>query len=170
LFHAAGKLFRIGGFKPVQANRVGHPKAPGESTSRRDAAGFQGRLDIFQYGKPGEKGEALEDDGYVLARTVDWRAVPEHLAGRGRRKASEDSEQGGFSRARWAEQREDLAGIDGQVQRSDNLDSIITRLVVELFYLTCFDEWLRHADYYRSQAGLHQSSRNRHGKGLSAIS
>ena len=118
LFHAAGQLFWIGALEAVQAHRVEHLDAARSALVRRNAAGFQRRFHVFQNSEPGKQREALEDDGYVLARTVDGRAVPEHLAGRGLRKAGKNSEQRGFARARGPEQRQNLVRIYSQVQRA----------------------------------------------------
>ena len=69
------------------------------------------------------------------------------------RKAGEDPEQRGFARARRPEQRQNLARINGEIQRRDHLDSVVAGLVVELFDLACFNQRLRHAAHYRSQGG-----------------
>ncbi len=76
--------------------------------------------------------------------------MPQHLAAGRARQAGEDAEQRGFAGTGGAQQRQNLIRINGQIQRRDDLDSIVTRLVVELFNLSCFNQGLRHAAYYRS--------------------
>ena len=108
------------------------------------AAGLQRRFDVFKHGEPGKQREALEDDGDVELGGGDRLVVPVDLARRGRRKPGQHAQQGGFARARRAEQREDLAGYDGQVGGRDHLDAVLAGLRVVLFNAFGTDDRLRH--------------------------
>ena len=105
---------------------------------------FERRLDVIQHRKPGEQREALEDDGDVGNRTIHRLAVPQHFAGGGFGKPSEDAQQRRFSRSGRAEQRENFAGVNGKIGGRDDLDARFAGFAVHLLDLLGFDDGFWH--------------------------
>ena len=127
--------FGIGGFEAIETDGVDHAHAAGAALFGVDAAGLQRGLNVFKDSKPGEQGEALEDDGDVDFGIGDRLFVPVDLAGGWARKAGKHAEHGGFARAGRAEQGDDLPGNDGQVGGRNDLDAILAGLGIILLDL-----------------------------------
>lgn len=81
----------------------------------------------------------MKDDGNVRRFVADRMAVPVNGAGAGGGKTSQHAEQGGFSAAGSAEQRDDLAGIDGEIGGGNDLDAAAVGLRVGFLQLARFD-------------------------------
>ena len=145
LAHSTGKLLGIGAFEAVEANGVEHFHAAGAALVGRDAASLEGGFDVFKDGKPGEEGEALEDDGDVDFSAGDWLLVPVDLAGGGCGEAGEHAQHGGFAGTGRAEKGEDFAGDYGKVGGGDDLNAVFAGLGVVFLHLfganDGFDRW-----------------------------
>ena len=132
LLHAAGKLFGIRRLEAVEAHGVDHLQRALVALNRADAARHQRRFHVLQHGEPGKQREALEDDGDVGNLPVHRFAVPEHVA-RGRLgQAGQHAQQGGFSRARRAQQGDNLARTHLQIGRRNDFNAIAVRLRIIL--------------------------------------
>src|ERR1700733_3081916 len=91
-------------------------------TSRTDA---QAERDILKYGHVAEKGVVLKDetDVPVACRLIgDILAVELHGAAIGEFESSDDAEQRGLARSRWAEQRHELAVGNFQIDVVERLE------------------------------------------------
>jgi hypothetical protein len=163
LLHAAGKFLGIGGFETVEADSIDDTQRALVALDGRHAAGFERSLDVFENREPGEERETLEDDGDVGRFALHGLAVPEYCArGRGR-ESRQHAEQSGFAAAGSAEQRDDLAGIDGEIGGGDDLDAAAIGLRIEFFELASLDDGdesggravcsAHERVYYRSTAG-----------------
>ncbi len=139
LFHAAGEFLGVGGFKTVQADGVNDAQGALAAFDGRHAAGLERRFDVFENGEPGKKRETLKDDRDVRRLITDRLAVPVNGAGAGGRETGQHAEQCGFAAAGSAEQRDDLAGIDGEVRGGDDLDAAAVGLRVGFLQLARFD-------------------------------
>ena len=135
LAHAAGKLLGIGGLESIQTYGIEHAQAALAALVGRNAAGLQGRLDVFEDGEPGEQGEALKHDGDIDLGFGDRFPVPVHVACRGTRKPRQHAQHGRLSGTGRAQQRQDLSRHDLQVGRRDDLNAIFARLCIVFFDL-----------------------------------
>ncbi len=66
--------------------------------------------------------------------------MPVDLAAGGRGESGEHAQEGGFSGAGGAEQRDDFAGRDGQVGGRDDLDAVLAGLCVVFLDAFCADD------------------------------
>ena len=109
LAHAAGQLLGIGVLEAVQADQVDGLEGALAPLRRGDAQGLEPDLHVFQHGQPGEQGEALEHHGHPLWRTVDGLALPGDVPAPGPGEACDDPQQGGLAGAGAAQEADDLA-------------------------------------------------------------
>ena len=144
LAHAAGELAGIGGFESVEADGVEDLEAAAMALGGFHAAGLQRRLNVLEDGEPGEEGKALEDDGDVGLGVGDVLAMPEDRAGGRAGEAGKHAQQRGFTGTGGAEEGDDLAGKDGEVSGSNDLNARVPRLRVELLDLPCLDNRFGH--------------------------
>ena len=119
LLHAAGDLVRIpvlGVRQPDEIQRiVGAPF----QVVLEDA--FDGQIDISKAGQPGQQRVVLEHHAAVGPGAVDVLAGEQHRA-RGRLEQARDQvEQRALAAARVADQRDELALADGEVDARENL-------------------------------------------------
>src|SRR5882762_401661 len=159
LLHAAGQFLGIGDFKTVEADGVNDAQGTLAAFDGRHAAGLERGLDVFENGEPGEERETLKDDGNIGRFVTDRMAVPVDGAGAGGRKTGQHAKQCGLAAAGRAEKHDDLAGIDGEIGWSDNLDAAAVGLQIEFLQLARFDDgsWCdlcgaHKRVYYRSTA------------------
>ena len=143
LLHAARKLLGIGGLKAVQADRVEHLQAARAALLCLDAASLQGGFHIFKNREPGKEREALKDDRDVDLGFGNGALVPVDLSGGGRGKSAQHAQHGRFSGARRAKQRQNLTRHDAQIGGGDDLNAVLTGLLIVLFYLFGADDGLR---------------------------
>jgi hypothetical protein len=142
LLHAAGELFGIGGFEAVETNRINDAQGTLVALDFGNAAGFERRFDIFDDGEPREKSEALKNDGNVGGFARDGLTMPIDSAPGSGREAGEHAKHGRFAAAGRAEQANNLARVNGDVRRSDDLYAAAIGLGVELFESPRFDDGL----------------------------
>jgi hypothetical protein len=100
LLHAAGKFLGISLLEAVQAHRIENAQGALHALHRPDAARLERRFHIVEHRQPREQREALKTME-TFARAGHRLAVPQHLSRRGRRKAGEHAQHGGFARAGW---------------------------------------------------------------------
>src|SRR5216683_8355498 len=90
-----------------------------------------GYFDVAHGGEGGEKVEALEDEAdlgaahfgaFGVGEFGEVGAVDQDRAGGGVGEAAEDVEEGGFSGARGADDGDELAGSDGEVDAAEGGD------------------------------------------------
>src|SRR5260370_13463181 len=86
-------------------------------------------------------------------------AVPVNGAGAGRGKTGQHAKQSGLAAAGSAEQRDDLAGIDGEIGGGNDLDAAAVGLRIGFLQLARFDDrsgcdvcGAHEREYYRSTA------------------
>ena len=115
LAHAAGQFARIGAFVTVQADQVDGGQRAGAHFLRRQVQRFQPQLHILQHREPGKQREALEHHRHALGRTFDGRAHIGEIAALRLRQAGDQAQQGGFAGAGAAEQADDLALLQGEI-------------------------------------------------------
>ncbi|GCC44401.1 hypothetical protein chiPu_0028598, partial [Chiloscyllium punctatum] len=80
-----------------------------------DAERFQSELDVLQHRQPGEQCERLEHHGDAVRRAGDRLAPAGRSPRRRRDQPCDDPQQGRLARSRAAEQPDDLAGMNRQV-------------------------------------------------------
>ena len=109
LAHAAGQLARQRAFEAGQADHVDHLLGAARPFGRRHALRFEAQLDVFLHRQPGKQRERLEHHADAARRAIQRHAVIQHLAFIGADQPGHDAQHGRFSRAGLAEQRDDLA-------------------------------------------------------------
>src|SRR5262249_22402028 len=90
------------------------------------------------------KGKALED--YCDIRRLPFKrlAVPREFAGGRLRKAGHDAQQRGFAAAGGSEQRDDFAGLDGEIGHPDDLNTCAVGLRIRLLDADGLDDRFAH--------------------------
>lgn len=115
LAHAARQLARIGGFEAVEADQVDRLQRTAADLGARQAERLEADLHVLQHGQPGKQREALEHHGDAGGRAADRPAEIADAAGGRWREAGDQPEQCRLARAGTAEQADDLAFVQGQV-------------------------------------------------------
>ena len=138
--HAAGQFFRIGSLETIEADRVEHFHAALVAFGGIDATGLQRGLDVLKHGKPGEQGEALENDGDVDFGIGDGLFMPVNLAGGRPGQTGEHTQHRRLARTGGAKQGDNLAGHDAEVGCRDDLNAVFARLGVVFFDLFGADD------------------------------
>src|SRR5205807_8804835 len=106
---AAGKHVGNGALVAVEADQVDRGERALAPLVRRDALRLEPDLDVLQHGEPGKQRKALEHHGDVAGRPVDAAARNGDVAAGRRHQAGNDAQEGRFPAARAAEQGDDLA-------------------------------------------------------------
>ena len=107
--------FGIGGLEAVEADQVDRGERPLAALGAIDPERLQSELDVLQHRQPGKQREGLEHHGDAVRRTDDGLAAAFRVA-RGRRdQAGDDAQQRRFAGAGAAEQADDLARADRQI-------------------------------------------------------
>jgi hypothetical protein len=140
LLHAPGKFFGISCFETIQTDGINNAERTLAAFDGRRAASLERGFDIFENGEPGEKGEALKNNGNVRRVVADRMAMPVNRARAGGRKTGQHAKQCGFAAARGAEQRNDLARVDGEIGGGNNLDVAAVGLRIGFLQLARFDD------------------------------
>src|SRR5713226_7432954 len=159
LFHSTGEFLGVGRLKTVEAHGIEDAQGALVAFNGRHAASFERGFDVFENGEPRKERETLKDDRDVGRFVTDRLAVPVNGAGGGRRKTSQHAKQRGFAAAGSAEERDDLARVNGEIGGGDNLDVTAVGLRVGFLQLARFDDWSgrdvgggHERVYYRSTA------------------
>ncbi len=130
LLHAAGKLLgvRRARSRPGPPNRgcAGLRFMRSVAAMPRALSGASTLSSTVSHGNNAKLWKTMETFGHGPGHRL---AVPQHLARGGRSEAGEHAQHGGFARARWPEQRQNLAGINGQVGGCQHLDACLGRPV-----------------------------------------
>ena len=123
--HSPGELLWVGCLEAVEANGVEDLQALLAAVFAGNAARNERRLDVLQHGQPGKQGEALKDDAHVDLGLQNGLAMPENLPGGGPGETGEHAQQRRLTRARRAQQGDDLslAQSPGQWARSPGYGS-----------------------------------------------
>ena len=158
LLHAARQFFGIGGFKPVQTDRIQHLHAPRATLFGVHAACLQGRFDILKHREPGEKRKALEDDGDIGLRAGNRLSVPIDLPCRRSGEPAQHAQHGGLAGAGRPQQRQNFSGQHAQIGSGDYLNPVLAGLCVEFFNLLGANDGVARRD-------LRRVRRRRHGRG-----
>ena len=134
--HAAGQLPRVGALEAGQADELAQLGSPRPPRLPADPPQLQRQRDVVRDRVPGEQVGVLEDEPEVLERlVVALAAAPDALpVGRHRARArgeqpGEDAQQGGLAAARAADQRDELAAGDGEVDVAEGVHLPAPRLV-----------------------------------------
>src|SRR4051812_45361664 len=108
LAHAAGELVHPLAALAAEVDHLEQPLGLGAALGLADAAGAQRQLDVGRGGQPRQQRRLLEHQGRALGRDLD-------RAGRGGQEARHDVEQRRLAAAGGAEQADELARLDGEV-------------------------------------------------------
>jgi hypothetical protein len=122
LLHAARELPRV---LVLEAFQVGHlDEAVGALARRlhRHAADLGLQQDVVEHAPPRQQQRALEHDAHVGLRAAHRLARQAELAAAGGQEAGHHLHQGALAAARRADDRDELAGPDLEVQRLQRLD------------------------------------------------
>ena len=115
LAHAARQFLGVGGFEAVEADQVDRRQRARAALGAVDAERLQPEFDVLQHRQPGKQREGLEHHGDAVRRSLDGLAAAFGVA-RGRRdQAGDDAQQRRLARSGAAEQADDLAGADRQI-------------------------------------------------------
>ncbi len=130
--HAARKLLGIGGFEAVEADQIDRRDGALPPLVARHALRLEAKLDIPQHGEPREKREALEHHRDALGRSVDRLAAIGDRAFARRGQAGDDAQESRLARARFAENGDDLAFLQREVDVIENQPAGMIRLLIGL--------------------------------------
>ncbi len=112
LLHAARQAFRILILEREQTGKTEQRAGGGLALAALHALHLQAELDVLAHRLPGEQRVLLKHHAAVGARSRDRIAVDGDFAAGRLEKAGDRVEQRGFSAARWADDRNEFAGID----------------------------------------------------------
>src|SRR5207247_1523748 len=84
--------------------------------------------DVLPHGHPRKEGEVLEHHAAVAARAGDGRVVDAHVAGGGLFETRDDPQQGRLAAAGRADQADELALVDEQVDMVQGLYPLVADL------------------------------------------
>ena len=158
LAHAARKLLGIGGLEAVEADEVDGGDGAAAALAARDALRLEAQFDIAEDGEPGEEREGLEHHGDALRRLVQLVAAIGDAALRGRRQPGEDAQEGRLAGARLAEDGDDLAFAEREVDVVEDQPPGMVMRLIGLADLRGGDEPLGGDG---GRCVVHQSSRSR---------
>jgi len=109
LAHSAGKLFRIGRFKPVQADKVDGLQGALAGFNFRHIQRLKTQFDVFENREPWKQRKALKHHGNAFSRAMQWRTLIDHLAFAGADQARNNAQERGFAAAGAPQQADNLA-------------------------------------------------------------
>jgi hypothetical protein len=122
LFHAARQLMRIMPLETLEPDHFDEFLAHRLALGGGDAAQLEPERDIVLDRAPRQQAELLEHHGAVLAGAGDLLAVDRHLAGIGRDQAEQHVEEGALAAARRADDGDELAFLDLDVEAVERVD------------------------------------------------
>src|SRR5262249_39276910 len=114
LLHAPGKLARIAFLKTSETDDFHQPADNPLALRRGRALAFEAEGDVVVHREPRKKRVFLEDDPTVGTWTLDESAIDDDLAIRAEESA-DDIEKRALAAAGRADNRNELAFVDGQV-------------------------------------------------------
>src|ERR1700674_2804053 len=79
LFHAAGKLLRIGALEAVEADGIENAQCTFVTLEDGHSASFERGFDVVEYGQPGEQSKTLEDNGHARVLRRNGAPMPQDL-------------------------------------------------------------------------------------------
>ena len=120
LAHAARQFLRVGGFESVEADQVDRRQRALAALGAVDAKRLQTQFDVFQHRQPRKQREGLEHHGDAVRRARDGLAAAFGVARGGRDQSGDDAQQRRLAGAGAAEQADDLARMDGQIDFFEN--------------------------------------------------
>src|SRR5690606_28227821 len=132
LLLAAGELGRAPIGIAFEPHRGESPLHPGLDLGARPAAHREGKRDVLADGHVREEGVGLEDDPELppmRGQVVDRMPVHPDRAGRRRLEPGEHHERRRLARARRAEQREELAAPDLEIEMADGIGPPVVALL-----------------------------------------
>ena len=115
LAHAAGELFGVGGFETVEADEVDGAFGAVAALGGRDVAGFETELDVLADGEPRQQREGLEHHRDAGVRGDDGCVLVDGATTCRRDETGEATQQGGLAGAGLAEEGDDLAVVELEV-------------------------------------------------------
>ena len=164
--HAAGQLLRIGGLVAVQAHQVDRAQRPLGPLGRRHPPRLQADLHVLLHGQPGQQREGLEHHGGFPVGAGQPLAAEQHLAVGRRDQAGDAPQQGRLAAAAAAEQRDELALVDGQRDAVEHRHRAAVRPGERLAQRLDADQRPGHASAYFDSAMLYS---RRHSSAFSPV-
>jgi hypothetical protein len=122
LLHAAGQLVREPLVEPGEADKVEQLAGAVAVCRPGPAEDLDRQQYVVEHRTPRQQRRALEDQRDVPTWLHDGRSADEHLAARRRDKARNEPQQGGLPAARAADDRNQLAHVDVEVDAAQCLD------------------------------------------------
>ena len=113
--HAAGQLLRIGILEPVEPDQIDRADRPPPPLGAGDAQRLEAELDIAEHGQPRKQRIALEHHRDAANRLGDRHAAIFDNALARRHEPGENAQKGRFAGSRFAEDRDDLAVAQREV-------------------------------------------------------
>ena len=115
LLHSSGELPRIAVLEAAQPHQREQPERAGAVVLAAQPLHVDGEQDVVEHGPPGKQHRRLEDDADVPARAGDGDAAQVDFAARGGKQAGQDLQEGRLPAARGADDGDELAFADGEV-------------------------------------------------------
>jgi hypothetical protein len=94
----------------------------GMSFLARHFSQAKAKIHVLAHGFPWEKRRLLKDNSAIRAGTIDLGAINQQRPGMGQLKTGDGADEAGFSTTGWAEDGQELAGLDveGKIIESDD--------------------------------------------------
>ena len=115
LAHAAGQFLGIGVLEAVETDQIDRRQRARAALDAVDAERLQSEFDVLQNRQPGKQRKRLEHHGDAVRRSRDGLAAAFGVARGCRDQAGDDAQQRRLARAGAAEQADDLAGMQRQI-------------------------------------------------------
>src|SRR5581483_2676440 len=116
LLHATGELVRIVILEPREAHELDElERALLVFLSVSTAAAFEAKEHVLQHRAPGQKAGVLEDHRAVHTGAFDLFSVEDYFAAGGLKQPVGDIDEGRFAAARRADDRDEFALVDRQI-------------------------------------------------------
>ncbi len=122
LAHAARERIGVLVLKALEADHLDKAACHLQALGLGNALHLQAEGDVVYHREPGEKRVLLEHHAAVRIDLVDLAAVDDDAPGRGLVKTGDEVEQGGFAAARGAQQHDEFALFNLQIDAIERLE------------------------------------------------
>ncbi len=123
LAHTAGELVDRPVFETAEADFLQHLLGFVSSRRGRHVGLAEAEFDVLLDGEPGEERAVLEDKASVWAGALDLFPIDENFSPIRGLQSGDEVEEGRFAAARGADEHDQFAGLDGEVDVFKGLDA-----------------------------------------------
>ncbi len=163
LAHAARKLARIGGLKPVQTDEVDGGQRAGATFCRRHLERLQPQFHVLQHRQPGKQRKALKHHRQPRHRAVDRLAAMQRRAACSGNQPGQGAQQGGLARTGAPQQHQNFAVAQIEIDAVENDEFAALGGAIRLAHIRqmengCGRRGVRCAGQFGGVHGIHAGS------------